>query len=137
MLINGQEYSWAQCQFAINGTVINGITKINYKNGQEYTDNYGAGQYPVSRSRGKYKAENVSMSLHFSEVQALTKAAPNRELTSCPMFDITVSYIPDLGQSPVTEKLRGCQFLSNSRDLSQSADGIAVDLELICAKIEW
>ena len=136
MLINGQEYSYAQAEFGIGTGIVNGITAMSYEDTTEIKDNWGAGNRPVSRSRGKYEAKG-SMTLHMSEVEAITAQAPNGDLAQIPMFDVTVVFIPELGQSPVTHKLRGCQFLGNKRNLTQSADGITVDLDLIVAEIQW
>jgi hypothetical protein len=52
-LINGNTYSWGDIIFSVAGVPVTGVTGIEYSDNQEVTDNYGAGRYPVSRSKGR------------------------------------------------------------------------------------
>ena len=136
MLINGIEYSWSQAVFTVAGVVITGIADINYGDERDKKDNYGAGSKPVSRSYGPYKAKG-DISLHMSEVERLTNVAPGRDITQIGPFDVTVTFAPQLGQSPVKHKLRGCEFTNNMRSMKQGDEKFDVKLELIVAEIEW
>jgi hypothetical protein len=136
MLINGIEYGWAQGVTTVAGVLVNGISEINYSDKRAMKDNYGAGSKPVSRSYGAYEASG-DITLHASEVERLTAAAPNRDLTQLGMFDITVTFAPLPGQSPVKHVLRGCQFMTNSRAMKQGDDRFDVKLDLIVAEIAW
>jgi hypothetical protein len=136
MLINGIEYSWSQAVFTVAGVVITGITDVNYEDKRAKKDNYGAGSKPVSRSYGAYEAKG-DITLHMSEVERLTNVAPGRDLTQIGMFDVTVTFAPQLGQSPVKHKLRGCEFTNNMRAMKQGDEKFDVKLELIVAEIEW
>lgn len=136
MLINGIEYSWSQAVFTVAGVVITGISEINYGDKRAKKDNYGAGSKPVSRSYGSYEASG-DISLQMSETERMTNVAPNRDLTQIGMFDITVTFAPQLGQSPVKHVLRGCEFTNNMRAMKQGDEKFDVKHELIVAEISW
>ena len=93
-LINGIEYSWADIVCVIGGVPVTGITGIEYGDEQEVTDNYGAGRYPVSRSKGRITSTG-KISLYVSEVNALVRKTTNGRLQDLGTFEIIVSYIPD------------------------------------------
>ncbi len=135
-LINGNEYSWGDIVCTIAGVPMIGITGIEYNDEQEVTDNYGAGRYPISRSKGRITC-NGKITLYSSEVNALVKKTPNGRLQDLGAFDIIVSYIPDEGGIVVTDKLRNCQFKKNSRSWSEGDTSKTVDLDLNISHIEW
>lgn len=135
-LINGKEYSWGDISVLINGIFVSGITGIEYSDEQEVTDNYGAGRYPVSRSKGRITCAG-KITLYSSEVNALVKQSANGRLQDLAAFDITVSYVPDDGGVVVTDKLRNCQFKKNERSWSEGDASKTVDLELAVSHIEW
>lgn len=135
-LINGHEYCWADIVVNIYGTPITGITGIDYLDDQEVVDVYGAGRYPVSRSKGRITCTG-KLSLLASEVNAITKKTPNGRLQDLPPFDIIVSYIPDDGGVVVTDKIRNCQFKKNERSWSEGDTSKSVDLDLAVSHIEW
>lgn len=135
-LINGREYSWGDIVCLINGTNMTGITGIEYSDDQEVTENYGAGRYPVSRSKGRITSAS-KITLYVSEVMALQKQSPNGRLQDIAPFDITVSYVPDDGGGVVTDRLRNCQFKKNNRSWSEGDTSKTVDLDLAISHIEW
>lgn len=135
-LINGREYSWGDIVCLINGTPVTGITGIEYSDEQEITDNYGAGRYPVSRSKGRITSTG-KITLYASEVNALVKQTVNGRLQDLAAFDITVSYVPDDGGIVVTDKLRNCQFKKNERSWSEGDSSKTVSLDLAVSHIEW
>lgn len=135
-LINGHEYCWADIVVNIYGAPITGITGIDYSDEQEVVDVYGAGRYPVSRSKGRITCTG-KISLLASEVNAMTKKTANGRLQDLPPFDIIVSYIPDDGGVVVTDKIRNCQFKKNERSWSEGDTSKSVDLDLAVSHIEW
>ena len=135
-MINGREYSWGDIVCLINGTNMTGITGIEYSDDQEVTENYGAGRYPVSRSKGRITCAG-KITLYVSEVMALQKQAPNGRLQDIAPFDITVSYVPDDGGVVVTDRMRNCQFKKNERSWSEGDTSKTVDLDLAVSHIEW
>lgn len=135
-LINGIEYSWGDIVCAIAGVPVTGITGIEYSDEQEVTDNYGAGRYAVSRSKGRITCTG-KITLYSSEVNALVKKTLNGRIQDLAAFDIIVSYIPDAGGVIVTDKLRNCQFKKNERSWSEGDTSKTVELELAVSHIEW
>lgn len=135
-LINGIEYSWADIVLTVAGTPVTGITGIEYSDEQEVVDNYGAGRYAVSRSKGRI-TNSGKITLYASEVAALQKKTANGRLQDLSAFDITVSYIPEEGGVVMTDKLRNCQFKANKRSVSEGDTSIKVDLDLAVGHIEW
>lgn len=135
-LINGVEYSWGDIVCTIAGTPVTGITGIEYSDEQEVVDNYGAGRYPVSRSKGRITCAG-KLTLYASEVNALVKKTANGRLQDLAAFDVIVSYIPDDGGVVVIDKLRNCQFKKNERSWSEGDTSKTIDLDLAVSHIEW
>ena len=73
-LINGMEYCWADISVLIAGTPVTGITGIEYNDDEEVTDIYGAGRYPVARSKGRITCTG-KITLLSTEINALVKKA--------------------------------------------------------------
>lgn len=135
-LINGVEYSWADITCTIAGAPVTGITAVKYDDDQEVVNNYGAGRFPVSRSRGRITS-SASISLYTSEIVAIQERSVNGRLQDIPAFDIIVSYIPTDGGKIIHDKIRNCQFKKNLRDWSEGDTGKSVELELVPSHIEW
>lgn len=135
-LINGIEYSWGDIVATIAGMVATGITGIEYSEDQEVTDNYGAGRYPVSRSKGRITCTG-KISLYMSEVKALESQSPNGRLQDIPAFPIVVSYVPTDGGKVVHDKLHNVQFKNNGRTWKEGDTNTVVDLDLVISHIEW
>lgn len=135
-LINGVEYGWADIVLTIAGMPVTGITSIEYSDEQEVVDNYGAGRYAVSRSKGRI-TNSGKITLYASEVAALQKKTANGRLQDLGAFDIMVSYIPEESGMVMTDKIRNCQFKSNKRNVSEGDTSIKVDLDLAVGHIEW
>lgn len=135
-LINGVEYSWGDIVATIAGMVATGITGIEYSDEQEVTNNYGAGRYPVSRSKGRITCAG-KISLYMSEVKALERMAPNGRLQDIPAFPIVVSYVPTDGAKVVHDKLHNVQFKKNERSWKEGDTTTEVDLDLVISHIDW
>ena len=133
-LVNGKAYDWAQVVATINGTILNGVKKIEYGVAQAKENRYGAGSDPVSRGRGR-KEPTASITLDMTEVQKLTASAPNRDLLDIPAFDVTVTF--ENAGKVVTEVIKNCEFLENVRNLEEGASGIDIDLPLLPSHILW
>lgn len=135
-LINGVEYSWGDIVVNIAGVPVTGITGIEYSDSQEVVDNYGAGRYPVSRSKGRITCTG-KITLYASEVQALQMKTLNGRLQDLAPFEVIVSYIPDAGGVVAVDKLRNVQFKNNGRSWSEGDTSETVDLDLAISHIEW
>lgn len=134
--VNGIEYSWVSIRMLIAGVPVSGVAEIEYSDEQEKVNNWGIGAKPVSRSYGRYEAKG-SLSLHMSEVEALTNAAPGGDIKHIPPFDIIVSFVEVLGRAPIVHKLRGCEFMSNARTMKAGDTKFDVKLDLVVGEIEW
>lgn len=134
-LVNGMLYSWADIVTAISGVPVTGITGIEYADDQEVVNKYGAGRHPVGRAKGRI-TPTAKIKLYQEEVEALQRQAPNGRLQDIAPFDIIVTYIPDSGIVTV-DKIRNCQFKSNSRKWNEGGTGQEVELDLVPSHIEW
>ncbi|MDR0546309.1 MAG: hypothetical protein LBG77_01770 [Dysgonamonadaceae bacterium] len=135
-LINGQTYSWGDIICTIAGIPVTGITAIEYSDSQEMQENYGAGRYPVSRSKGRIACTG-KITLYPEEVIAISNKAINSRLQDIAAFTIVVSYIPTEGGIPVHDKLNNCQFKANSRAWAEGDMSKPVELELMVSDITW
>ena len=136
-LINGEAVSWAQITVNLLGVPLTGITSISYEDTQEITDNYGKGNYPVSRGFGKVESK-ANLALLAEEANALIERAPKGRLQEIPEFDVIVSYLP-VGSTaePYSHTIRNCRFKGNKRGVKQGDTKVEVEYELICSHIEW
>lgn len=135
-MINGVEYSWGDIVMTIAGMPVTGVTAIEYDDDQEVMNNYGAGRYPVSRSKGRITC-TAKITLYVSEANALVKKSPNGRIQDIAPFDIMVSYIPEDGGVVVTDKIRNAQFKKNHRGWNVGDTSSTVELELVVSHIEW
>ena len=78
-LINGVEYGWADIVSAINGVPLTGVTAISYGDKQDMQNNYGAGRYPVSYSKGRITC-TAKITHYASEVLAIQRQSQNGRL---------------------------------------------------------
>lgn len=135
-LINGLAMSWASATINVLGRDVVGVTGINYDDETQMEDLYGAGQMPVARAEGQYKA-NASIVLRVEEIVAIQNAAPNGRLQDIPPFDIVVKYIPKDASTIVTDIIKNCQFMTNGRAVKTGDKSIETDLKLITSHIVW
>lgn len=141
-LINGTSYAWSQIQVLILNQPVNEITAVSYEDTQEMQDNFGAGEYPISRGYGKVQAK-ATVTMAMAEVVALQAAAPQKSLNRIPEFDVVVSYQqryglwPPVGGKIVTDVIKNCRFKGNKRDTKEGDLTIPVELEMITSHIIW
>ena len=93
-LINkfGKIAGWNSVKVVMLGRQVEGITALSYKDSKEKENIYGAGEFPVGRGEGNYKAE-ASITLLKEEVNALQLAlGAGKRLTDIEPFDIPVMY---------------------------------------------
>lgn len=134
-LINGILYSWGDIVLTIGGVPVTGITAISYGEEQEVANHYGAGRYPVGRSKGRI-TPTASITLSMEEVVALQSQAPGGRLQDIAPFDIGVSYLPESGVI-THDNIRNCQFAVNKREWAEGDTREEVELTLIPSHIEW
>lgn len=133
-LINGRAYDFAQIVTTILGVPVAGISAVTYTEEQEKTNNFGAGNRPVSRGHGPINASG-SVTIQMNDVEALRDAAPNGSLLQIPSFDITVTYLN--AQKPVTHVLKNCEFLSDGVEASQADTNIERGFDIVISHIKY
>jgi hypothetical protein len=136
-LINGYAYDWGEIVCSIGGVPITGITAIDYDDDQDVKNNYGAGRYPISRSKGRITC-TAKISLDIEEVRAIMSNSITRRLQDILPFDIIVSYLPTDDPSKIHhDKIRNCSFKKNSRKWAEGDTRKTVDLDLVPSHIKW
>lgn len=132
----GTMKGWNSVTVNLMGRDVEGITELSYNDSQEKENVYGAGPYPVGRSRGNYEAE-ASITLFKEEVDALKLAMPpGRRLLDVAPFDIVVEYEADDGMI-YKDVIRNCEFTNDGIEVSQADGTIATEYELIVSHIDW
>ena len=133
-LINGQAYDYTQIIMSVLGVPVAGVTSINYTEEQEKTNNFGAGNRPVSRGRGAIEASG-SIELSMNEIEALRDAAPSGSMLKIPPFEITIVYL-NL-QKVVTHKLKNVEFTNDGVETSQGDTDIRRTFDLVISDIKY
>ncbi len=134
-IINGVAHDWGSISINIGGVPIIGVTKIEYGEEQEVVNNYGVGQYPVSRGYGQIKP-SCKITLLAESAAALEASAPNGRLQNIGTFPVVVAFVPKGGLRTV-HVIHNCEFKSNSRSAGTGDTKIEVEYELICSHISW
>lgn len=132
-LINGESYAWSHIDFPLFGQVVEGITEISYKKKQEKTNNYGRGNRPVSRGRGKIESE-ASITVEMKEAEWL-KIKSRGSLLNVKPFHIPVVFSGD-GIIMTTHILQFCEFTEIGIETKSGDTTIYVKLPLIVADIK-
>ncbi|MDR2964031.1 MAG: hypothetical protein LBU90_10435 [Bacteroidales bacterium] len=136
-LINGFAYDWGEIAFTLAGMPITGIIAIDYADKQEVTNNYGAGRYPISRSKGRITC-TAKVTLDMEEVRAITRKLPNGRLQDCLPFNVLVAYIKEDDPTKVhCDVIHNCSFTQNSRAWKEGDTRKTVDLDLVPSHITW
>lgn len=134
-LINGVEYSWGDITATVGGVPVIGITAIEYGDEQVVENHYGAGRYPVSRSKGRV-TPSAKITVTMGEVTGWQAKSPTGRLQDLAPFPIVVAYIPEDGQI-VIDKIMNCQFKKNLRTWKEGDTRQVVELELVPSHIMW
>ena len=134
--INGVRHSWGSIQIMLLGRLVTGISEVMYKDSQAKENHYGAGNMPVSRGNGQYKAE-ASIKLDKYEVEAIQAAIGGKRIQEIDPFDIIVTYMPEGQDELVTDIIRNCEFTANERTTKSGDTTIGVPIPLITSHIQW
>jgi hypothetical protein len=133
-LINGTAYDFSQIIVTILGVPVASVSSIEYSEEQEKTNNYGAGNRPVSRGAGAIEAK-ASIEISMNDVEAIRAVAPNGSLLQVPAFDITV-FFGNL-QNPVTHVLKNAEFINDGVESSQGDTDVKKKFDLVISHIKW
>lgn len=131
-LINGIAYSYVDVKILIGGVTTPGVYKINYTEEQAKENNYGTGESPTSRGKGK-KELKASIEISMNDVEAIRDAAPNGSLLALPAFDILVNFLNS--QKVVTHTLKNCEFLNDGVEAGVDDKDIKKSFDLILSEI--
>ena len=109
-LINkfGKIAGWNSVKVVMLGRQVEGITALSYKDSKEKDNIYGAGEFPVGRGEGNYKAE---------------------------AFDIPVMY--EYKGLVMKDVIRNVEFTDNGVDVKQGDKSIATQFTLLPSHIDW
>jgi hypothetical protein len=135
-LVNRYTYDWADISLIIGGVPVTGITGIEYDDDQEVQNNYGAGRYPISRSKGRISC-TAKLTLTIEETRAIQKNSLTGRLQDIEPFNIVVCYLPADATKIHRDIIHNCQFKKNSRTWAENDMGKTVELELIVSHIDW
>jgi hypothetical protein len=132
-LINGIAHSWATINVVVLGQQLQGITSVEYNKKQNIVDNYGAGQYPVSRGYGNFEFDGA-IEMYKDELDKLVAISPNRNPLELPFFDIVIVYA-GVGIAPTRTTLKACNFMELPVAVAQGDTNIKVKIPLKIADI--
>lgn len=136
-LINkfGRVAGWNNVKVVMLGRQVEGITALSYKDSVEKENVYGAGNMPVGRGEGNYKAE-ASITLLKEEVNALLLAlGTGKRITDIEPFDIPVIY--EYNGFILKDVIRNVEFTDNGVDVKQGDKSIATQFTLLPSHIDW
>ena len=131
---NGAAFSWAGTRLNIAGVDIVDFQGIKYEQTQEIVPIYGQGTKPISYAKGNIEYSG-SFTVLMESVLRFQEVAPNGDITQIPLFNIPVLFKAN-GQVKI-DRLEGCLFKQNVRDVSQGQTSIPVELELFIGNILW
>lgn len=133
-LINGINYSWANIKFNLFGVPVIGITDISYGQKLKKDNNYGYGQYPISRGYGNVEPTG-DVTLYWDEWRKIIAAAPSKDPLQIVPFDIQVLF----GSSALSfqqDTLRSCEFVDDPFTAKQGDTKLLIKIPLIVGLIQ-
>lgn len=131
---NSKQYNWCKLSVAFGGRIIDGITEVEYTEKQEKSYLFGRGNTPHSVLRGQRTYEG-KISLWQSELEAMTRDAPSKDVMKL-NFDIIITYVPDdIGGQIVTDILKGCEFSEVKKAMKQGDKNMIIELPIMITKI--
>lgn len=133
-LINGVAHSWANINLILFGNPVIGITAIEWSSKQTINDNYGAGQYPVSRGYGNFEYTGA-IELYYDTWKTIIDSAPHRDPLLIPFFDIPIVF-GGVGVPPSALVLRAVNFMELPVAVAQGDTKISIKIPLKIAFIE-
>jgi len=133
-LINGRAYDFTQIIVTILGVPVTSVSKLTYNQKQEKKNNYGQGNFAVSRGQGIIEAD-ASIEMSMNDIEAIRDVALNGSLLNIPAFDITIFF--GNPQKPVTHVLKNCEFVSDGVDASQGDTDVKQTFDLVLSHVKF
>ena len=131
---NSKQYAWSELSIAFAGRIIIGVTEVEYTEKREKGLLYGRGCKPHGIMAGNSSFEG-KISLWQSELEAMTRDAPNNDILSL-SFDLVVSYVPLNGGQIVTDILKHVEFTDVKKGMKQGDKNMIVELPIIFTDIK-
>lgn len=132
----GTMQGWNSVTVNLLGRDVEGITELSYTDNTKKENAYGAGKYPVGRTRGNYEAK-CSITLYKEEVDALKLALPKgKSIQDIAPFDIVSEWTAESG-TILKDRIRNAEFMSDGIEIKQNDGSVATKYDLIISHIEW
>lgn len=132
----GEMQGWNSITVNLLGRDLEGITDLKYLDSETKENVYGAGPYPIGRSRGNYEPE-ASITLLKEESDALRESLGNNErIQDIAPFDVVAEYETKDGNI-IKDRIRNCEFTNSGVEVAQSDGTISMEYTLIISHIEY
>jgi hypothetical protein len=132
----GKMTGWNSVTVNILGRDLEGITQLSYSDKETKENVYGAGKYPIGRSRGNYEAE-AKISLYKEESDGLRASVGiGKRVMDIAPFDVVVHYESETG-SLFKDRIRNCEFKNDGIEVAQADGTIVTEYELLISHIEY
>lgn len=132
----GEMQGWNSVTINMLGRDLEGIVALKYGDKEAKENVYGAGKFPVGRSRGNNEPF-ASITLLKEEVDALQQALPlGKSILDISPFDVVVEYADNDGIIK-KDRVRNCEFTNQEVDVKQADGTIETEYELIVSHIEY
>jgi hypothetical protein len=131
-LINGRAYSYVDIIVKMAGVAMPSVSKISYTEEQQKENNWGTGERPSSRGKGKIEPK-ASFEISMNDIEAMRDVAPNGSLLKLPPFDIEVHFLN--AQKVVTHVIKNCEFISDGVEAGVDDKDIKRTFDLIPSHI--
>lgn len=106
--VNDTEYSWGSITLKQKGRELTGFKAISYADSVSREKVYGAGRLPIGMTRGKYEAEQGSITAFLKQEREIISEAGDGWADGDP-FEIEVRYA-EPGQDTHVDIVEGCRW---------------------------
>ena len=131
---NSKQYSWKDLSVAYGGRIIEGITENEYEVEVEDDFLYGRGNEPHDIVDGN-RAYKGKLTLWQSEFEAMTRDAPNKDITKL-RPDIVNTYAPEDGGQIVTDICSNVKFGGYKKSFKQGDKNMLIEITYKFTKLK-
>lgn len=134
-MFNTREYQWSDLTLVLGGKDITGFRGLSYTEKQEKEAIYGKGSEPHSIQRGN-KSYEGELTILQSELESLTKNAPNKDIMSLNLDAVVCYGDPRNGDMMITDILQGLEFTEVPKTLNQGDKNMEIKIPFIFTRIK-
>lgn len=133
-VINGNTFGWSSIALRVQGVPYFGVTEITYSDKRERSMGYGLGRNyaPLSRTAGKYSADNAKVKMRRSSAQELlgqlTLLRPETLGYGAAEVQIAVNF-GELDLPPAMHTLERCAVVSVNDANTEGTEELMTELE--------